>query len=55
MNVQRIKKVENVFYGEGPIVRSGVLKKAGFCSKDIGELVNLGYIDKIQGLKLSDL
>jgi predicted transcriptional regulator of viral defense system len=29
-------------------VRSGALKRAGFCSKDVGELVNLGHIDKIR-------
>jgi predicted transcriptional regulator of viral defense system len=48
MNASRIKKAEDVFRGEGPIVRSEALRKARFCSKDIGELVNLGYVDKIR-------
>jgi predicted transcriptional regulator of viral defense system len=48
MNESRIKKAEDVFRGVGPIVRSGVLRKARFCSKDVTELVNLGYVNKIR-------
>jgi predicted transcriptional regulator of viral defense system len=48
MNASRIKKAEDIFCGEGPIVRSGALKKAKFCSKDVADLVSLGYINKIR-------
>ncbi len=48
MNEQRIKKAKAVFNSYGPIVRNANLLENKFCSKDVAELVEKGYICKIK-------
>ena len=44
----RVKKVKNLCKKEGPILRSSVLRTAGFCGKDTSELIRLGYLQRIR-------
>jgi predicted transcriptional regulator of viral defense system len=47
MKQSRVKRAENLFIEE-PIARSSKLRDAQFCSKDVRELVSLGYLNKIR-------
>jgi len=57
----RIKKVNNLFKTEGPVIRSSALRTAGFCGKDTDELIQLGYLHRLRRgyyvspVKLSDI
>ena len=48
MNQARIVKIDAIFESEGPILRTTELRLNGFCSKDIAELLSLGYLSKLK-------
>jgi predicted transcriptional regulator of viral defense system len=48
VNVSRIEKARKISRAKGPIVRSAAFRNAKFCSKDVAELVQLGYLKKIR-------
>jgi len=48
MNEQRIKKANAIFDSSGPVVRNALLLENKFCSKDVAELAEKGYIFKIK-------
>jgi len=44
----RIKKINNLCKKEGPVIRSSVLRTAGFCGKDTDELIRLGHLKRLR-------
>ena len=44
----RIKKINNLFKSEGPVIRSSILRSAGFCGKDTDELIRLGHLHRLR-------
>ena len=61
MTEYRLKKVKNLCKTEGPIVRTSILLSAGFCGKDVGELIQLGILQRLRRgyyaspIKLNDM
>jgi predicted transcriptional regulator of viral defense system len=57
----RIKKIDNLFNTEGPVIRASALRSAGFCGKDADELIRLGLLRRlrrgyyISPVKLNDM
>ncbi|MDR2966072.1 MAG: hypothetical protein LBU88_09890 [Treponema sp.] len=48
MTDERIKKAINLFKKEGAVIRSSVLRFAGFCGKDTNELIQLGILKRLR-------
>ncbi len=48
MKEQRIAKLKSIFQNNDMIVKSEILKKNKFCSKDITGLVKNGYIQRVR-------
>jgi len=48
MRTERIQKAEQLFEKKGPILRTKILRKYKFCSKDVTELLAKGYIQRIK-------
>ena len=48
MNEQRMSRLKSIFRNNDMIVKSGMLKKNKFCSKDIAGLVQDGYIRRVR-------
>jgi predicted transcriptional regulator of viral defense system len=46
MTGSRIRDVEDIC--KGPIIRTSVLRRAGFCGKDINELIQRGLLQRIR-------
>jgi predicted transcriptional regulator of viral defense system len=48
MTTARIRKLEELFKAEGPILKSAALRSAKFCSKDIACLVKAGHLSSVR-------
>jgi len=48
MTEHRIKKIACLYNTEGPVVRAAVLRSAGFCGKDVDELILLGLLHRLR-------
>ena len=44
----RLRKVNDLCKTEGPVIRSSVLRSAGFCGKDTEELIQLGLLQRLR-------
>jgi predicted transcriptional regulator of viral defense system len=47
MTETRLKKLENLFMQDKPVLRTAVLHSGGFCGKDIAELLQTGKLRKV--------
>jgi predicted transcriptional regulator of viral defense system len=48
MKTQRLAKLNGIFRNNDMIVKSNILKKNGFCSKDMTALMEEGYIERVR-------
>ena len=48
MKTERMDKIKKIFIDQGPIIRSTLLRKNKFYSKDINELITQSYLKKIK-------
>ena len=61
MTDYRIKKIDELCKTKGPVIRSSILRSAGFCGKDTYELIQLGLIQRLRrgyyvsSIKLNDM
>ena len=44
----RIKKMNDLYDSEGPVIRASSLRSAGFCGKDTDELIRLGLLHRLR-------
>jgi len=48
MTDSRIKKIEKFFDIKNPVIRSSVLRSAGFYGKDVEKLIQLGHLQRLR-------
>ena len=48
MTEQRIKKASELCNRKGPIIKTSILRSAGFCGKDTDELIQLGVLQRLR-------
>jgi hypothetical protein len=48
MTASRVQTIKKLFKARGPVLPASVLRSIGFCGKDVGALVQEGYLQKLR-------